>query len=86
MLDNHITIPKRQRGLVLSGGGALGAYEVGVLKAFCKKFEEEKKNRDDEEKEKNVISILHIILYIKPIYEIRAARVSKRSRNHLNAA
>jgi predicted acylesterase/phospholipase RssA len=24
--------PKRQRALVLQGGGAVGAYEVGVLK------------------------------------------------------
>jgi len=25
-------IPKKQRALVLGGGGALGAYEAGVIK------------------------------------------------------
>ena len=32
---NHMDIPDRQRALVLQGGGALGAYEVGVLKVLC---------------------------------------------------
>ena len=27
--------PDRQRALVLQGGGALGAYEVGVIKELC---------------------------------------------------
>jgi NTE family protein len=31
-------IPYRQRALVLQGGGALGAYEAGVLKVLCKKL------------------------------------------------
>src|SRR3954454_5738136 len=31
-------IPKKQRALVLQGGGALGAYEVGVLKTLYQKF------------------------------------------------
>ncbi len=30
--------PEKQRALVLQGGGALGAYEVGVLKVLCKKL------------------------------------------------
>lgn len=30
--------PKRQRALVLQGGGALGAYEIGVLKVLSKKL------------------------------------------------
>jgi NTE family protein len=30
--------PKTQRALVLQGGGALGAYEVGVLKVLCDKL------------------------------------------------
>lgn len=30
----HKHIPDRQRALVLQGGGALGAYEVGVLKVL----------------------------------------------------
>ena len=33
-------IPDKQRALVLQGGGALGAYEVGVLKVLCKKLTE----------------------------------------------
>ena len=33
---SHKHIPDRQRALVLQGGGALGAYEVGVLKVLCK--------------------------------------------------
>jgi NTE family protein len=36
---------ERQRALVLQGGGALGAYEAGVIKALAKKLaEEDKKN------------------------------------------
>ena len=31
-------IPDKQRALVLQGGGALGAYEVGVLKVLCEKL------------------------------------------------
>ena len=38
-------IPSKQRALVLQGGGALGAYQVGVLKVLSKKIiEEDKKN------------------------------------------
>ena len=33
--------PNRQRALVLQGGGALGAYEAGVLGVLCKKLAEE---------------------------------------------
>lgn len=33
-------IPDKQRALVLQGGCALGAYEVGVLKVLCKKLHE----------------------------------------------
>ena len=32
MIEETKHIPDRQRALVLQGGGALGAYEVGVLK------------------------------------------------------
>ena len=31
-------IPHKQRALVLQGGGALGAYEVGVFKAIYDKI------------------------------------------------
>jgi NTE family protein len=37
-------IPSTQRALVLQGGGALGAYQVGVLKALSKKIIEDEKN------------------------------------------
>ena len=30
-------IPRKQRALVLQGGGALGAYQVGVLKVLLKR-------------------------------------------------
>ena len=34
---NH-NIPDKQRALVLQSGGALGAYEAGVLEVLCKKL------------------------------------------------
>jgi NTE family protein len=46
-LESNI-IPKKQRALVLGGGGALGAYQVGVLKTLCEKLIEEDKKRDKE--------------------------------------
>jgi NTE family protein len=42
-------IPSKQRALVLQGGGALGAYQVGVLKVLSKKLiEEDKKNAEQD--------------------------------------
>jgi predicted acylesterase/phospholipase RssA len=41
--------PDKQRALVLQGGGALGAYEVGVLKVLCKKLLESRERSDEEE-------------------------------------
>ena len=41
-------IPRKQRALVLQGGGALGAYQVGVLKALSKKIIEEDKNNAEQ--------------------------------------
>jgi NTE family protein len=40
-------IPEKQRALVLQGGGALGAYEVGVLKVLYRKLA--KKTKSDTE-------------------------------------
>ena len=34
-------IPHKQRALILQGGGALGAYEVGVFKAIYNKIIQE---------------------------------------------
>ena len=46
---SHKHIPDRQRALVLQGGGALGAYEVGVLKVLCKNLAKKQgKDRKDE--------------------------------------
>ena len=39
--------PPVQRALVLQGGGALGAYQVGAFKALYEKLEEEKDNKDN---------------------------------------
>jgi predicted acylesterase/phospholipase RssA len=39
-------IPDRQRALVLQGGGALGAYEVGVLKVLCEKLDRKGLKKD----------------------------------------
>src|SRR6476469_4132980 len=38
MSDNNNSIPKIQRALVLQGGGALGEYQVGVLKVLYDKL------------------------------------------------
>lgn len=40
------TVPDTQRALVLQGGGALGAYEAGVIKAIYKKIREEGKSAE----------------------------------------
>ena len=49
MIDCFVMDPKDipfiQRALVLQGGGALGAYHVGVLKVLCNKVAKESKNR-----------------------------------------
>jgi len=49
ILKNN-TIDKPQRALVLAGGGALGAYEVGVLKTLCKKLREKDKENHEEDR------------------------------------
>jgi predicted acylesterase/phospholipase RssA len=45
-LKNNTDIPKTQRALVLQGGGALGAYAVGVIGTLVDKFESERGNGD----------------------------------------
>jgi NTE family protein len=44
-LNSNIIVPKLQRALVLQGGGALGAYEVGVIKRLSKKLQETDKKK-----------------------------------------
>ena len=46
---NDNIIPKRQRALVLQGGGALGAYESGVVTALCKQLGYEYKGNDNKD-------------------------------------
>jgi NTE family protein len=41
-LKNNHNIPKTQKALVLQGGGALGAYEVGVINTLVEKLESER--------------------------------------------
>ena len=41
MPSNNNDIPNKQRALVLQGGGALGAYESGVLSVLCKELAHE---------------------------------------------
>lgn len=40
----------KQSALVLQGGGALGAYEVGVIKILCKNLAEQDKENGEEDK------------------------------------
>ena len=37
----------KQRAIILSGGGALGAYQVGVLETLCKRLTQEDKEKGD---------------------------------------
>ena len=47
IIYSNKAMKKQQRALVLGGGGALGAYQAGVLKILCKRLiEEDKKKRD----------------------------------------
>jgi NTE family protein len=46
----NIIIPKKQRALVLGGGGALGAYQVGVLKILSRRLMEDDKKNGEEGK------------------------------------
>jgi NTE family protein len=44
-----VDIPQRQRALVLQGGGALGAYEAGVVSVLCEYLiDEDKVNNNTE--------------------------------------
>ncbi|MGA9168611.1 MAG: patatin-like phospholipase family protein [Nitrososphaeraceae archaeon] len=40
--------PDRQRALVLQGGRALGAYEVGVIKELCTRLMEKHKDKENK--------------------------------------
>jgi NTE family protein len=59
-------IPKKQRALILQGGGALGAYEVGVFRAIYDQIVR-------EEGEDNVLGNLFDIVAGASIGAINAA-------------
>jgi NTE family protein len=40
-LNKNNDIPRKQRALVLQGGGAVGAYESGVISVLCKELDHE---------------------------------------------
>jgi predicted acylesterase/phospholipase RssA len=48
MNSNDITVPEKQRALILQGGGALGAYQVGVLKILVQYLMEKGNHNKDE--------------------------------------
>ena len=47
--SNTSYTPPVQRALVLQGGGALGAFQVGAFKALYEKLEEEKDNNHNDD-------------------------------------
>jgi predicted acylesterase/phospholipase RssA len=49
MPSDQVLIMSHNRALVLQGGGALGAYEAGVLDVLCKKLHEEDKENKRED-------------------------------------
>ena len=49
-MNTNNAVSKIQRALVLQGGGALGAYEVGVIKGLCKKLQEIDKKKGVDRK------------------------------------
>ena len=55
--SSHNNKPHKQRALVLQGGGALGAYEVGVIKGLCKKLKKKIRRK---------------VLIIDPLFDIVA--------------
>ena len=56
--SSECSIPKVQRALVLQGGGALGAYQVGVFKALCDKI---KRIQNSDDSKKDGIPLFDII-------------------------
>jgi predicted acylesterase/phospholipase RssA len=46
---NNNDVPQRQRALVLQGGGALGAYESGVLTVLCEHLTNEDKGNNKKD-------------------------------------
>jgi predicted acylesterase/phospholipase RssA len=55
MSSNNNSKSRKQRALVLQGGGTLGAYEVGVLKILYQKLATEDKENNKEESDNRMI-------------------------------
>jgi NTE family protein len=70
---NHNVKPRKQRALILQGGGALGAYEVGVLKGLYKKLSQQ--DEENDPKDSNISSEI-------PLFDI----VAGTSIGAMNAA
>ena len=47
MSSKSANTPEIQRALVLQGGGALGAYEVGVLSVLCDSLSEDEDTKKE---------------------------------------
>ncbi len=74
-----------QRALVLQGGGALGAYEVGVFKALCENLIEKRKSNDkDEERKENNRRPLFDIVAGTSIGAVNAAVIVGSVLRHTN--
>jgi NTE family protein len=48
---------RKQRALVLQGGGALGAYEAGVVKGLCDRLQKEDQ-KNGEKKDRPLFDII----------------------------
>jgi NTE family protein len=54
----NMRIPKKQRALVLGGGGALGAYEAGVIKILCQEIYKQDHEYKDEKNNPQLFDII----------------------------
>ena len=59
-MPSNMRIPKKQRALVLGGGGALGAYEGGVIKILCQKIYKLDNKYKDEKNNPQLFDIIAV--------------------------
>ena len=57
-MPSNMRIPKKQRALVLGGGGALGAYEAGVIKILCQEIYKQDNKYKDEKNNPQLFDII----------------------------
>jgi NTE family protein len=76
---------KQQRALVLGGGGAVGAYQAGVLKVLCKRLIEEDKrkadNNNDLDHDDDNTPLLFDIIAVTSIGAMNGAVLKSISQN-----